>query len=155
SGRHLLLAHLVFSPLVFWCDGIEPFAGVKNALLEAVAICLTGLGALAALCRIRVSGLADFVQHARQSLHRILTQPLTLGVVLYLFSATVSIFTSISTHTSLYGAHLSFGGMRSVVAYVVLFFGTRWLFPTVDSTRFLLGAAVAATAATAVYAVAQ
>jgi O-antigen ligase/tetratricopeptide (TPR) repeat protein len=137
-GRALLFAHLALSPLVFSSETIEAFEYNKIALLLAVAIVL---GALAPRALRLGPGL--------------LRDPLGLGVVLFAGSAVVSTLTSISPWTSVLGAHESYFGLTTLLAYAVLFFATRFLCETVEDARRLLLAPVVAAAVAATYAVVQ
>jgi len=134
----VLFVHLALSPLVFSRGTIEAFEYNKVALLLAAAIVL---GALAPRALALGPGL--------------LRDPLGLGVVLFAVSAVVSTLTSISPWTSVLGAHESYFGLTTLLAYAILFFATRALCESLDDARRLLLAPVVAAAAAATYAVVQ
>ncbi len=135
----MLFVHLALSPLVFSRETIEAFEYNKVALLLAAAIVLAVLAP-----RALALGPA-----------RLVRDPLGLGVVLFAASALVSTLTSISPWTSLLGAHESYVGLTTLLAYAVLFFATHALCENVDDARRLLLAPVVAAAAAATYAIVQ
>jgi tetratricopeptide (TPR) repeat protein len=136
-GRAVLFAHLALSPVLFSRWTLEAFESTKVALLVAAAIVLGALapGAL-----------------APRGLGR---DRLGLGVVLLLASAVVSTAVSRSPWTSLLGAHESYFGLTTLLAYAVLFFATRRLCETADDARRLLLAPVIGAAVAATYALVQ
>src|SRR5262245_36446312 len=75
-------------------------------------------------------------------LSRIIRDPIALGFLLFTVSAVVSTIASISPITSVFGAHESFTGLLTVVAYTILFFATRALCRTLGDGRRLVIAAV-------------
>ena len=86
---------------------------------------------------------------------RLLRDPLRLGVVLFVLSAVVSTVTSLSPWTSILGAHESYFGLLTFLAYAVLFFATRALCASVEDARRLALAPVVAAGVAATYAVVQ
>ncbi len=129
----------MLSPLVFSRETVEAFEYNKVALLTAAAIALAVLAPRA-------------LAPAPRGLAR---DPLRLGVVLFLFSAAVSTLTSRSSWISLLGAHESYFGLATLLAYAVLFFATRHLCASVEDARRLALAPVVAAGAAATYAVVQ
>jgi putative inorganic carbon (HCO3(-)) transporter len=81
--------------------------------------------------------------------------PLALGSLLLLVSAVVSTALSRSPWTSLLGAHESYFGLTTLLAYAVLFFVTRGLCETAEDARRLLLAPLVGAAVAAVYALVQ
>src|SRR5207248_3306769 len=80
----------------------------------------------------------------REAWHALREDWLTLGVVLFALSAAVSTCYSVSPLLSWRGDHFSWLGLRTVLAYVVLFFATRQVFRTTgDSLPLLVVVAVA------------
>ena len=155
-GRGLLLIHLVLSPLIFSRKTIEAFEYNKVALLLLVAIALCAL-ALSRLAGTLVAtppsdNLSEWLRSRSRAVGR---DPLALGLLLYLSSAAVSTVTSISPRTSLFGAHESFAGLQTILAYTVLFFATRRLCPSVGDARRLLTAPTVAAAVASTYAIIQ
>ena len=136
-GRAVLFVHLALSPLLFSRWTMEAFEHTKVALLVAAAIVVGALAPRALAPR----GLAR--------------DPLGLGVLLLLGSALVSTALSRSPWTSLLGAHESYFGLPTLLAYAVLFFTTRALCETADDARRLLLASVVGAAVAAVYALVQ
>ena len=134
-ARALLFIHLLLSPVVCSKSTVEVFEYNKVAVLL-----VTGL-ALAAACfpwRLRLP--RDLI---------------SWGVILFFASALVSTFTSLTPWTSLFGAHESFAGIFTILAYTVLYFGTRALVRNATDARRLLGASVIATAVVSTYAIMQ
>ena len=86
---------------------------------------------------------------------RLLRDPLRLGIVLFMLSAVVSTVISPSPWLSILGAHESFFGLLTLLAYAVLFFATRALCETVEDARWLALAPVVAAGVAATYAVVQ
>jgi O-antigen ligase len=144
-GRGLLFVHLLLSPLVFWRGTLEAFEYNKVALLTGTAILLCGLGAMA------VAGRALAIDRIR-CLVRI---PAVWGVGLFLLSACLSTVFSISPRTSFWGAHESYAGLLTCLAYVVLFFATVFLLRDAEDCRRLTFAAVIAAGVASAYALLQ
>jgi O-antigen ligase/Tfp pilus assembly protein PilF len=150
----VLLCHLLLSPIVFSRVSAETFEYPKVALLLAVAIIL-GVRALAGHIAVaaekpdgRPSGL---VQRIRRSM----PDGVVTGMLLFMGSAVVSTFASISVRTSIFGSHESFAGLLTILSYGVIFFATRKLFPRAEDVRRLLLAPVIAGSFVSVYAVVQ
>jgi O-antigen ligase/tetratricopeptide (TPR) repeat protein len=142
-GRAILAAHLLLSPVVFSRESVEVFEYNKVNLLFLAAI---AIAALRIADLVRRGGFADVAAFARGALR----DPVALGFLAFFGSALVSTVFSISPWTSIFGCHESFSGIFTVLSYVVLFFGTRWLVQSADDARRLLlatavGAAVAST----------
>lgn len=151
-GRGLLFVQLALSPVLFSRETIEIFEYNKVALLMLTAIALGALG-LSALtlqlaARLPLTALLGPVR-------RVFRDPIALGILLFTASATVSTIYSLSPRTSWRGCHESYAGLMTILAYTVLFFGTRALCRTPADGRRLLAAAVVGAAVTATYAVAQ
>jgi O-antigen ligase len=144
----LLVTHLFLSPLVFWPETLEVFEFNKVVLLGLTVLALTGLG-LAAVAS--PGGLGAAIRFLRATAR----QPVAWGVVLYVVSAIASTFTSLSPRTSLWGAHESFAGLVTVLAYTGLFFASLALCRDLDDGRRITLAPVAALAVASVYAFLQ
>jgi O-antigen ligase len=142
----VLLAHVVLSPVVFSRSLAEAFETPKAMLLLSTALVLAAL---------RLAG-APVGAAASDERHR--PSPaggLTLGIALFLTSAAASTASSISPLTSLRGAHESFAGLLSAVAYAVLFLEVRRTTRGPADAARLARCAVFAGTAAAVYALAQ
>jgi O-antigen ligase/tetratricopeptide (TPR) repeat protein len=155
-GRALLLIHLVLSPLIFSKKTIEAFEYNKVALLLLIAIALSAL-ALSKLARTPAAtpssdNLSEWLFARTRAVVR---EPLALGFLLFLSSAVASTLTSISPRTSLFGAHESFAGLETILAYTILFFATRSLCPSFGDARRLLIAPTVAAAVASTYAIIQ
>ena len=74
----------------------------------------------------------------------VLRDPLRLGIVLFGLSAVVSTALSRAPWISLQGANESYFGLLTVLAYSVLFFGTRALCRSAEDARRLMLAPVVA-----------
>jgi O-antigen ligase len=147
----LLFAHLALSPVVFSRATLESFEYPKLALLLGVAIVL----ATAALPSLVGIGWNGIVRRARERMTALWRSPIALGIALLLLSAVVSTVTSVSPRTSFWGAHQSHGGLLTVLAYLVLFFGTREACPQIADFRRLLWAPVLGAGVAAGYALVQ
>src|SRR5215831_134363 len=134
-ARALLFIHLLLSPVVCSKSTVEVFESNKVAVLL-----VTGL-ALAAAC---------FPWHLR-----VPRDLISWGVILYFASALLSTCTSLTPWTSLFVAHESFAGIFTILAYTILYFGTRTLVRTTTDARRLLGASVLAAAVVSTYAFIQ
>src|SRR5262245_2018967 len=80
----VLVAHLFLSPLLFSNETAESVESVKVALLLGAGIVLTALGACAWIAR------SDRHEAMWQGLRALRKDPVGLGVVLFLVSATLS-----------------------------------------------------------------
>ncbi len=138
-GRAVLFVHLALSPLAFSGATIEAFELTKVTLLLAAAILLGALVPRALAVGPR----------------RLARDPLALGGALFVASAVVSTLTSIGVWTSLLGAHESYFGLTTLLAYGVLFLATRALCEHAADARRLLLAPVVAAAPAGAYAVVQ
>ncbi len=139
----LLALHLALAPLVFCVHTAEVFEENKVALLKLVAWALTGIGLSAWL-----GGRRGF----RDLLGRNL---LGAGVGLFLISAVVSTWFSVSPLTSWRGAFESGGGLQTILGYGVLFAATRAVCRTTACGWRLLTAPVFATAVACAHALLQ
>ena len=144
-GRGLLFVYLVLSPLVFWRGTLEAFEYNKVALLTGAAILLCGLGTIAVAER----GLAI------DRIRCLLRSPVVWGVGLCVLSACLSTVFSISPRTSFWGAHESYAGLLTCLAYVILFFATVFLLRDAEDCRRLTMAAVIAAGVASGYALMQ
>jgi O-antigen ligase/tetratricopeptide (TPR) repeat protein len=142
--RRLLVLHLLLSPLLFSTRTVEVFEANKAALLLATAVVLGALGAAAWLRR-----------PAGGFLRLLLDDWLALGVVLFAASAAVSAAFSVSPLISWRGDRTSWMGLRTVLAYLVLFFATRHACRTRGEALPLLGVVAAAVVLTCGYALVQ
>ncbi|HVY62092.1 MAG TPA: hypothetical protein VHF22_10590, partial [Planctomycetota bacterium] len=142
-GRALLFAHLAASPLVFKSETVEVFEFNKVALLVVAAVALAWLLAARALRR------------GRTGLRELLGEPAGAGVLLFLASAAISTATSMCPNVSWHGAHESFAGVPTMLAYGALFFATRALVRHDGDAAFLLAAPVIGAIGAAGYAFAQ
>ena len=86
---------------------------------------------------------------------RLLSDPLRLGLVLFVLSAVVSTVLSRAPWISLQGGHESYFGLLTVLGYVVLFFATRALCRSAEDARRLMLAPVVAAGVAAIYALVQ
>jgi O-antigen ligase/Flp pilus assembly protein TadD len=85
----------------------------------------------------------------------LLTDPLRLGVVLFVLSAVVSTALSRAPWISLQGGNESYFGLLTILAYVMLFFATRALCRSAQDARRLVLAPVVAAGVAAGYALVQ
>lgn len=131
--------HLALSPLVFSSATIEAFEYTKVTLLLATAIVAAALAPRA--LTLSPAGL--------------IREPLALGVALFVLSAVLSTLVSIGPWTSLLGAHESYFGLTTILAYAGLFLATRALCERATDVRRLMLAPVVAAAPVAVYALVQ
>ncbi len=151
-GRALLMLLLAGTPLLFSRLTVEAFEFPKVMLLRAVAIVLAG-GALAlGLERALTRGPGALRQACAE---RVRHEPLSWGVLLYVASACLSSATSLDPRTSLWGAHESFFGLLSVLAYAVVFFAVRVLCGTPVHARALLFASLVGCTGAGLYALVQ
>lgn len=150
AGLVAVGALLVLAPVVFTQRTLEGFELLKVALLLLAALALVALGASTLLRP--VAGALSRREAARRAVAEAVREPLALGLVLMLLSAAVSTAVSLSTWTSLVGAHESFSGLPTVLGYTVLFFAVRTLGRTPAVARALLVGPVVASAAVAGYA---
>ncbi len=153
AARALLAVLLVLIPLCFTQWTLEAFELLKVSLLHVGALGLLALGASALL--LRPSGGVSLLARVRGWAGEVAREPLALGFVLLLLSGLVSTVTSLSRWTSLVGAHESYSGLPTVLAYGVLFFATRAVCRSGAQARVLLAAPVLASALVAGYAWAQ
>jgi O-antigen ligase/tetratricopeptide (TPR) repeat protein len=130
SARALLLTFVVAAPLLFSTVLVENFEDAKSAALSLTVLALAALG---------VAGLS-----VNESPRELLRRPLILGVLLFALSAILSTVSSISPLTSWRGATESYGGLTTILGYVVLFFAARQFG---GGRRALAGVVVAAGAA--------
>lgn len=148
-GWGLLLAHLFLSPMLFSYDTVESVESVKVALLMMCAITLTALGLCAWVGQGQlVNNLLEFGRQLRRD-------PICIGVLLFLVSATLSTIWSISPRVSFFGEAVSEGGWLTIAGYTALFFATRWMCRSAQDMSTLLGVSVVAAAIASTYAIAQ
>lgn len=150
-GRCFLLVHLIVSPLVFSKETVEVFEYNKVAALVVAAIVLLAGGGWYLARRVFLAAPSDAAE-ARARLGRevgaVVRDPLALGFGLFFLSAGASTVASISPRISLFGAHESFAGLLTILAYTVLFFGTRALVRSAqDARRVLIGSVIGAAVA--------
>jgi O-antigen ligase/tetratricopeptide (TPR) repeat protein len=144
-ARGLLLLHLVLCPLIFCQATVEVFEYNKTALLMVVALLLAGL----------LLPWLPAVDELRQGMQRCWRDPLLLGLLLFLLSALLSTIFSISPRTSWRGAPDSHAGLKTLLAYGVLFLVTRGCISTGKGARWLLTGSVVAGAGVSTYALIQ
>jgi len=141
----LLLVHLVLCPLIFSQATVEVFEYNKTVLLMVVALLLAGL----LLPRLPAP------DEIHQGMQRWRRDPLLLGMLLFLLSALLSTVFSISPRTSWRGAPDSHAGLKTLLAYGVLFLVTRACIATGRGARWLLTGCVVAGAGVSTYALIQ
>lgn len=151
-GRALLGLHLFLAPVLFSTRTVEAFEFPKLLALLSCALVFTGAALVLGLAHLRRAGLGPSLLALREGLRHDL---LALGVLAFVLSAGVSTLTSPSPRTSFYGAHESFAGLVTVLAYAVLFFATRALVRDDAQFRALLAWPLAGSALAALYALAQ
>lgn len=149
-GREVLFVHLVLSPLVFSSETLDTFEFNKVALLQLTVLVLAALG-LSSLLRQWAAGGMCFAA----ALRRLRRDPVALAVGLLLASAGLSTLTSLSPRTSFFGAHASYAGFLTFLAYAGLFAATRWACPSAEDGRRLLSAAVLAGGLVSAFALVQ
>src|SRR4051794_18931868 len=110
--RWLLALHLLLVPLVFSTHTVEAFEANKIALLLTTAVLVGALALWSWLPRF------DALPSLRDDW-------ISLGFVLLALSALVSTIFSVSPLLSWRGDHANGFGLRTVLAYLVLFFATR------------------------------
>jgi O-antigen ligase/tetratricopeptide (TPR) repeat protein len=142
-GKHLLLLHLVLSPLFFCLHTVEAFEGPKALLLTGTAFVLASLAASDGLRRIAVVRPRWKVDLP------------TLGFLLFTASAAISTLFSLSPLVSWRGASESHAGLQTLLGYLILYLATRRLCRTVEDGRRLLTAVVLGSALSSVYALVQ
>ncbi len=151
-GRGVLMLLLAGAPLLFSRLTVEAFELPKVMLLRAVAIVLA-CGALA-LGLERAMGLGT--RAFPRSLFGLLRhEPLSWGVLAYVASALLSTVTSLDPRTSLWGAHESFFGLLTVLAYAVVYFAVRVLCAAPVHARALLLASLVGSTGAGLYALVQ
>ena len=143
--RWLLALHLLLSPLIFSTRTVEAFETSKVGLLLATALLL---GALGITSQLRRTTIVDALRSLREDW-------LALGFVLLAVSAFVSTIFSVSPLLSWRGDHVGEFGLRTVLAYLVLFFATRHVCRTPSDALPLLVAAGIASVLTSAYALVQ
>lgn len=153
AARGVLFILLLVGPLLFSRWTPEPFESNKAGLLQLSAILLTALG-LSHAASAGASGRLP-LQGFFSSIRSALGEPVTLGVVLLVFSGVVSTAWSLSPRSSFWGMPESEGGLTTLAAYAVVFFAVRWLYPVSRDAWPLLAASVAGGAGAAAYAVVQ
>jgi len=164
-GRHLLFLHLFLSPLIFQRGLIEVFEYPKATFLTAVAILL-----LAVFCSHQVGrrfhGVHDEKDERKKQKKGIrrgeiggvthgLSEPIPLGMILFLISAFLSTLFSRSGITSFYGEHENFSGLITITSYTILFFGTWRLCREFTAFRALLLATVLSISCITLYGLVQ
>ena len=143
--RWTLAVHLVLSPLLFWPGAAETFELHKVALLTATSLVVGALGIMGwlrtpSLKRIVLTLCEDWI---------------ALGMILCVLSAALSTMLSVSPVISWRGDHGSWFGLRTVLAFVVLFFATRSVCKTVGDAVPLFAATAVATLLASVYGLVQ
>lgn len=152
AGRGLLAGLLALLPVLFSTQTVEAFEFPKLLALLSAALVLAGAGAVWVLARGRAHGVRALVALLRANLAGDL---LAWGVLAFVASATVSTLLSPSPRTSFYGAHESFTGLVTVLAYALLFFTARALLSDAARLRALLAWPLAGAVVAALYALAQ
>jgi O-antigen ligase len=169
-GRRLLFAHLLLSPLIFGRGIVESFESPKTAVLTLTAILLL-VGFVTQWINIRLTKNADMpilkgkekgkkekkkeIRPSSKFIHWDFSEPITLGILLFLASAIFSTLFSISPRTSFYGEDDSYAGLITIVSYTILFLGTRTLCTRLDTCKTLLVATVLGVAFSALYGLIQ
>lgn len=153
--RLVLLLHLALSPLVFWTRLMEEFEFAKVLFLLLMATVAATLALTGWIARLGTLPKGDWPAEMRRRLTETVRDPVTLGVLLCAGSALLSTLTSISPRLSWFGEHDSFGGLVTILGYVLLFFATRAACPGPAHARWLLGAILAPAAVAAGYGLVQ
>ena len=83
------------------------------------------------------------------------TEPVTLGMLLFLASAFFSTVFSISSRTSFYGEDDSYAGLITIISYTILFLSTKALCRRPDACRRLLIATLIGVAFSVLYGIIQ
>src|SRR5947209_12542693 len=150
AARWVLVVHLIVSPLLFSSATLEEFEFTKVAALQLAAL----LAGTLALLAVAASEGWD-IRRLGVRLTTAAREPVTLGAILFTLSAAVSTAWSVSPATSLRGAHESFAGLGTVVAYLLLFLATRGCCATVADGWRLVSAAAVGVAVTGAHALIQ
>lgn len=170
-GLRLLFAHLLLSPLIFGRGIIESFESPKVAVLTLTAILLL-VGFVAQWINIRWAKNAETIliqgkekkgkkekkkeiRPRLEFIHWDFSEPITLGILLFLASALFSTLFSISPRTSFYGEDDSYAGLITITGYTLLFLGTQALCRKLDACRTLLVATVLGVVFSVLYGIIQ
>jgi len=164
-GRWLLFTHLLLSPLIFVRGMMESFESPKAAVLISTAILLVA-GFVAQWSCLRQptkegkekknkKEKRKGIDPAQGMIYWDFSEPITLGILLFLASAAFSTFFSISFRTSFYGEDDSYAGLITIVSYTILFLGTKVLCQRLNACRTLLVATLFGVAFSVLYGVIQ
>jgi O-antigen ligase len=154
-GLAVLVAHLVLSPLVFSAQTVEVFEYNKVLLLQVAAIIVTALGAGRLLWKAVARPDGEAVSWLGAMQRSVGRDPVAWGVIAFALSAAISTALSMNRPTSFFGAHESFMGLLTILAYTALFFATRAIVGGSRDARALIWATATAAAGSATYAVIQ
>ena len=150
-ARVILIAHLLLSPLVFSRDTVEAFEFPKAALLT---LTILALGTLVLWDSLKPRANASFGERLRL-LMPTWRDPLALGFLLFLASASISTVGSVAPRLSFWGAPESHAGLITILGYAALFFLTRHLCRGTEDAWQLLAAAVVGAITASAYAMVQ
>jgi O-antigen ligase len=95
------------------------------------------------------------IHPARGFIHWDFTEPITLGILLFLASALCSTLFSISPRTSFYGEDDSYAGLITIASYTILFLGTKAICKNLNACRALLVATLLGVAFSVLYGIIQ
>ena len=170
-GRALIVIHLFLSPLLFQRGLIEGFEYPKAMLLTAVAILLSAclvLYQVGQTARLKDSPLKQKDEKKDQKKQKksvrrgggesaidLFSDPISLGVILFLVSAFFSTIFSRSGITSFYGEHENFAGLITIASYTSLFFGTCFFCRGLNACRTVLIATVLSVVCMVIYGMVQ
>src|SRR5579884_4172850 len=148
--RALLVVCLVLAPLLFSVHLTEEFEEPKDALLESTALAVAAVALGGCLAGGRAGVLAAWA-----GLRRLVREPICLGVLLFVASAALSTWRSVSPLVSWRGDRDYPAGLRTLLADLVFFLAVRWAVRTAADGRRLLAAAVPAAVVAAAYGLVQ
>lgn len=131
----LLIAHLLASALLFSRSTLDSFEWPKFLWLIFTTLGFLALGANWIVSQRKS---IDWRSCIDQLLGQGAVRIISVGVIVFYLSALVSTVSSISTTTSFLGEFKSFQGLLTLSGYVVLYFATRCLIDSPDSTRRLI-----------------
>ncbi|MEK7747789.1 MAG: O-antigen ligase family protein [Nitrospirota bacterium] len=164
-GPYLLFAHLLLSPLVFGRGLVEAFEFPKAALLIITSVLLLALWGWEAIAHLlqekpqiktkekKKRGDPLGVRQQLETLLGIrLSDPITIGISLFLVFAFFSTLFSVSPRTSFYGDDDSSAGLITILSYTILFFGTKIVCKQIDAFRTLFIATLLGAACSVFYA---
>jgi O-antigen ligase/tetratricopeptide (TPR) repeat protein len=141
--------------LLFSNHTVEAFEYPKSVALWVTALLLVTMGLCLGAREWLSRGTSATLAMLPRALRSIGCDPLAVGVILFVLSASMSTVASISPHSSFYGSNPSYSGFLTLSSYAVIFFGTRHFYPSADDGRHLLTAVVGGAAVVSIYALTQ